>query len=110
MDAETKVGSALTAEEWAEVRRGVDYLRAEFGADSVYSVGPGDPDTARVMAVVNSCAGPDGGPLFTWEDVDFLNDEMLNVDAGSCFDTPEWALHLASLRDRIASLLPPREP
>lgn len=89
---------ALTPEQWKNPA-------AVFPGDvDVAFHGPGEAhgqqrETFALAALLLQRSGPDGGPLFTWEDVDALRETYM----------PTLDFDWSALADRIASLLPPRD-
>lgn len=129
---------ALTPEQWAEAR--VKFPRPERYSDWVeggYYIGT-EGDFAGELVFELEVEGCDrdtpldrrhalaalalvGQPFgFTWEDVDRLRyaargtieycDRLMPDDSGGCCGNSADSAALASLADRIAALLPPREP
>lgn len=105
---------ALTPEEWAAAS--VEFA-GELGKARVWdqrSDRPMEVSAIGLAALALAGAGPGGGPLFTWEDVDMIREYQIEVlgydpDTGDR-EEYEFAERLAALADRIASLLPPRVP
>ena len=116
------VKPAMTAERWAH-----DEMSAEVGENTLFAYvsrdghrfAPGvmalgwngdqmNPLDTRARHALAALAlhGQDFG--FTWEDVDMLRDCSGWMDLGEPW--PKEASALRDLADRIAALLPPREP
>lgn len=111
------VSSVLMPEEWE--RGAVGFAEApeigcagsvdrtprglEIGTNGDAALNPEDP--VRIAAFLLQRSGPDGGPMFTWEDVDLLHKAETD-------DWDDWRDHqherLRSLVARLSSLLPPR--
>lgn len=114
--SETKTGPALAASEWALSHQLVYNEHVGFKlSDGGLSVrmANGVPqhqvvsftDVALpVAAICLQRAGPDGGPLFTREDVRALR-SIGRWDA----DVPDSLERVDSIADRIEALLPPEE-
>lgn len=110
----SEIKPALTPEEWANPAGRIDgWIDLDAGRIDVMLGGPASPtrDTGRDRHALAAVL-LDGQPFgFTWEDVDTLRDIAINDvpelnEEGSAFNPePE----LASIADRIAALLPPRE-
>lgn len=101
---------ALTAAEWAKgLREVIDgYVDECLGVIDVrlgeYGPPPSKGEQARALAALLLHGQPFG---FTWDDVDLLRSVAEDYVGEPAQET---APPLSNLADRIAALLPPREP
>lgn len=95
------IESALSAEEWAELRRVAEPGTARVEGEAVEAEGRFAAEDRRALAALALHAQPFG---FRWSDVDMIRATVLADDMHSHDDW--WALQ--RLADRIATLLPPR--
>ena len=94
---------ALTPEEWGDAT-GMEILSY---LDNVCRW-VGEHEYAGAAAMLLMLSGLGDTPLFTWEDVEYLDDVIQAMeDFGG---TPPWIERARSIRGRITALLPPREP
>lgn len=107
MSDDTK--AALTPDEWGSPvvkRREFEFEREPSGALTVTSGWEGvtlfPDDTHHALAALCLHGQPFG---FTWDDVDLIRsmDELISEDRGG-------PLEASDLADRLAALLPPRDP
>lgn len=101
MSEESK--SVLTAEAWAEELGGDPRQRLEWACSEV-----GASDALSIPALAGLAlqfSSPDGGPLFTWEDVGVLESAVESTagERGGDFTREYETLN------RLRSLLPPRK-
>jgi hypothetical protein len=92
---------ALSAKEWAELRRVDERGTVRVDGDAVEAEGRFAGDERRALAAL-ALHGEAFG--FNWKDVDMIRSAVLADDMHSHEDW--WALQ--RLADRIAALLPPR--
>lgn len=95
------IESALSPEEWADLRRVDEAGTARVDGDAIEAEGRFAADDRRALAALALHAQPFG---FRWSDVDMIRSTVLADDMHSHDD--HWALQ--RLADRIAALLPPR--
>lgn len=103
---------ALTAEEWAALKKAADTglgpARVELERDGLYVWRMGHaailPNDLRPATAALCLHGQPFG--FTWEDVDMVRD----ADVNGYLDRSAAERRYRDLAERIAALLPPREP
>jgi hypothetical protein len=99
-----KTEPALTPAEWADLAFHAGEGRAHVGAGGALEAeGEFDAGGRHALAALALHAHPSG---LTWKDVDLIRSTVLADD----FHSPDDWFVLQRLADRIAALLPPREP
>lgn len=103
-EADLSIKPALTPDEWAgrAIQSGRGRARIADGG-ALEAEGELDASRRHALAALALHGQPFG---FTWKDVDLIRSTVLADD----FHSPDDWFVLQRLADRIAALLPPREP